>query len=216
MTSTGQMFTCGALGVVLGSVGALLLPRLLMREHAHQRIVQVFVAVTTTGALILLSWRLGEWPTLLTPAAMTVFGIPLATVDLLEQRLPNVLLAAAYPMIAAAVVASAMNDGRTTEIPRALIAMVALIALYGLIAVMSVSAGGVGAGDVKLAGLIGLTLGWQGWTALLTGTLLGWLLAAVGHLILRVAGLADKETPVPLGAFLIAGTFAVLVASPIT
>jgi leader peptidase (prepilin peptidase)/N-methyltransferase len=61
-----------------------------------------------------------------------------------------------------------------------------------------------------------MALGWHGWTALLAGTLLGWLLAAIGYLILRVAGLAGKDTPIPLGAFLIAGTFAVLVAPPIS
>lgn len=36
-----------------------------------------------------------------------------------------------------------------------------------------------GGGDVKLAVPLGFTLSWYGWATLLTGVLLGWLLAAV-------------------------------------
>jgi leader peptidase (prepilin peptidase)/N-methyltransferase len=64
--------------------------------------------------------------------------------------------------------------------------------------------------------LLGLALGWHGWTALLTGTLLGWLLAAISHLVRRAAGQTRGDVAVPLGAFLIAGTFVALLTSPIS
>ena len=68
-------------------------------------------------------------------------------------------------------------------------------------------------GDVKLAGLLGLALGWWGWTALFTGTFLGWLLAAVVRVALRTTGRVERDDPMPLGPFLAMGAVATVVLS---
>lgn len=52
---------------------------------------------------------------------------------------------------------------------------------------------GSGFGDVKLAGLIGLYLGWLGWGSLLVGAFLGFLLGAVVGIALMVRGRAGRE-----------------------
>ena len=61
---------------------------------------------------------------------------------------------------------------------------------------------GMGFGDVKLAGLIGLVLGYLSWPALLLGCFAGFLLGGVAGLALIRRG---RDTVIPYGPFLIAG-----------
>ncbi len=73
-------------------------------------------------------------------------------------------------------------------------------------------AGQFGIGDVELGGLLGLYLGWIGWSALVTGTLLAWVLAAAAIPLRRVIG--GKATgDLPAGPFLVAGALVVVLAS---
>jgi leader peptidase (prepilin peptidase)/N-methyltransferase len=64
-----------------------------------------------------------------------------------------------------------------------------LAAFYLILAL--VSGGGLGAGDVKLGGLLGLTLGRLSWSALVTATFLGWLAASVAQLVVAGHELGD-------------------------
>jgi leader peptidase (prepilin peptidase)/N-methyltransferase len=67
---------------------------------------------------------------------------------------------------------------------------------------------GLGGGDVKLSGLLGLYLGWLGPGALATGLFLGYLFAAVTGLALIAAGRASRKSHLAFGPFLLAGTLA--------
>jgi leader peptidase (prepilin peptidase)/N-methyltransferase len=69
---------------------------------------------------------------------------------------------------------------------------------------------GIGWGDVKLSGVIGLYLGWFGASTLLAGLIGGYLLAAVTGIGLIVARRATRKSQIPFGPFMIAGTLAVL------
>jgi leader peptidase (prepilin peptidase)/N-methyltransferase len=96
---------------------------------------------------------------------------------------------------------------------------------------------GLGWGDVKLAGLLGLYLGWLGgawlggswlggswlggaWLdqgALAAGLFLGYLLAAAAGLALIAARRASRKSRLPFGPYLLAGTLtAILLSSLIT
>jgi leader peptidase (prepilin peptidase) / N-methyltransferase len=63
---------------------------------------------------------------------------------------------------------------------------------------------------VKLAGPVGAYLGWLVATALVTGLVGAWLLAAVTGLGLMLAHRAGRKTQIPFGPFLVAATLAVV------
>ena len=74
----------------------------------------------------------------------------------------------------------------------------------------------MGFGDVKLAGVLGLYLGWLGWGVLVVGGFLGFLLGAVVGGGLMLASKAGRKTQIPFGPFMISGALiAVFVGSNI-
>ncbi len=88
--------------------------------------------------------------------------------------------------------------------PWPLVRAVAGMALYlaGFLVIVVASGGALGVGDVKLAGVLGLALGWLGWP-LLVGDLLGLTLAALFGLAVIVGG--GMSSRIPLGPFLLVG-----------
>jgi leader peptidase (prepilin peptidase)/N-methyltransferase len=69
---------------------------------------------------------------------------------------------------------------------------------------------------VKFAGVLGLALGWLGWTELVVGTALGFVFGGVVSIGLLARGRAGRRTRIPYGPHLIAGALtAVLWAVPI-
>lgn len=88
-------------------------------------------------------------------------GIWLLSIDARTHRLPNRIV---LPALAAALVLVGI-DGLATQRTGGLIgALAGMLILGGFYAVLrGVSRGGIGGGDVKLAALIGVVLGWHGW-----------------------------------------------------
>jgi leader peptidase (prepilin peptidase)/N-methyltransferase len=68
-------------------------------------------------------------------------------------------------------------------------------------------------GDVKAAAGLGTMLAWRGWTALITGSLAGFLLAAVYGIALLVSGRATRKHQIPFGPFMIVGAFLNILAT---
>jgi leader peptidase (prepilin peptidase) / N-methyltransferase len=77
------------------------------------------------------------------------------------------------------------------------------VAVYLLIGVAR--PGQLGGGDIKVAGLAGLALGWFGWRTLLAGAALGFILAAVASLALLAARRVTLHSAISFGPFLLGG-----------
>ncbi len=60
-------------------------------------------------------------------------------------------------------------------------------------------------GDVKLAALLGLYLGWLGWTAVLLGALAGFVVQAVAALVLLAARRITLRGDLPFGPAMLIG-----------
>lgn len=72
-----------------------------------------------------------------------------------------------------------------------------------LLALALVSRGGMGGGDIKLAAVIGVCLGWPNG---ITAVLLGCLLAGLAGLLLIVLRVKSRKDLIPFGPFLATGT----------
>jgi leader peptidase (prepilin peptidase)/N-methyltransferase len=82
----------------------------------------------------------------------------------------------------------------------------AVIATATMLVVYLASRGGMGDGDVRLAPLLGLFLGWLNPGLALIGLFFGFLLGAVVSLALLVARRVGRKTALPFGPFLAVGT----------
>ncbi|WP_426998613.1 prepilin peptidase [Pseudarthrobacter sp. N5] len=73
---------------------------------------------------------------------------------------------------------------------------------------------GMGFGDVKLAGVLGMYLGYLGWTHVFAGTFAAFLLGGLWSLGLLAARQGTLKSSIPFGPFMLAGTAAALVLLP--
>jgi hypothetical protein len=105
------------------------------------------------------------------------------------------------------VAAPAVRHG-TSHLIHAFIGLACASAFYLILAL--VYPAGIGWGDVKLSGLLGLYLGWIGPAALVLGLAAGFVLAALAGAGLIVAGKATRKSQIAFGPFMLAGTLAVI------
>ncbi|MGN6609592.1 MAG: prepilin peptidase [Jatrophihabitans sp.] len=153
----------------------------------------------------------GARPELVGFLVLTVVGVALATIDLMVHRLPDRFVLAAFAGLAASFVVGAVVRADATRLLTALLGAVVLGACYFVLGV--VGAGRFGLGDVKLAVVLGLALGWFGWRAVLVGSLLAFLLNGVVTLALLAARRVTLKTELPFGPFMLAAAAAVVVAA---
>jgi leader peptidase (prepilin peptidase)/N-methyltransferase len=164
------------------------------------RLTAALLTALTFGAL---AWRFGHQFDLLPYSVLAALGVALGMTDVIEQRLPSVLVYPGVALIGALLATSAILHSRGLDLLRALVGMAVIAAFYLVLAL--VSEGGLGAGDVKLGGLLGLALGWLSWPALITGTFLGWLTAVMAWLLLRLTQGKQRNSMLPMGPFLVFG-----------
>ena len=130
----------------------------------------------------------------------------LAVIDARTKRLPNRIV---FPLYAFGAVGLTLASAVGHEWWRLVGAVVAAALLYGLFWLFWFF-GPMGFGDVKLAGVLGLFLGWVGLPAVVSGLLLGMLAAAFTGIGMMVVRKADRKTEIAYGPFLIAGSWAAL------
>ncbi|WP_167344578.1 prepilin peptidase [Amycolatopsis thermoflava] len=145
-------------------------------------------------------WRFGWGIDLVAYSSFAVVSVVLALFDVVEQRLPGVLIVVGILAVGASFALGAVLAAGYADLLRAAVGMVVLAACY---LALALALGGLGAGEVKLAGLLGLVLGWQSWGAVLAATVLGWLLAGIARLVLRATGQVARDAPMPLGPYLV-------------
>jgi leader peptidase (prepilin peptidase)/N-methyltransferase len=202
--------TAAVLGLLLGPWLAAATVRLATRDDAARPSGR-----RVAGTAVLAALALAAGPALAggrpAAAALTWFGgaaVVLAGVDLRAHRLPDRVTYPAGVVCAAALVVDAAVTGDWPALVRAVLAAAAAFAVAAGAA--AVNPGGLGFGDVKLLGLLGLVLGWAGWGVLLTGVLAGLVLGVLGSLLLVATRRAGWRTAVPFGPPLLAGAYVAL------
>ena len=153
-----------------------------------------------------LAWEL---PAFLYLAAI---GIALAMIDLDTRRLPNAIVLPSYAVALFLLGIAAFADHRLADLGRAFAGGAIAFGIYFLLALIYPA--GMGFGDVKLAGVLGIYLGWVGWPSLAVGIFSAFLIGAVVGLALMAVGRGGRKTAVPFGPFMVVGTFIGLWAGP--
>ena len=211
---TAQALIAAALGGVLGwTFLAGWSRRNILHAHVSPRALKVGSAVTTAIAWGIVVLRMGAVPALPAVLAFTAAGTVLAVVDLAEKRLPNRVIALSFVVVALLLVVASGFTGEWIPLVWALAGSAGMFAVYFVLALISPSS--MGMGDVKLALVIGLLLGWFGLNVWLVGLLAAFLL---GGLVAIVALLLRRVTlrgSIPFGPSMLAGALiALLVAGP--
>jgi leader peptidase (prepilin peptidase) / N-methyltransferase len=166
--------------------------------------VPLVLELATAAVLTLLLGRFGGQPDVVAFAFFGAIGVALAAIDIAVQRLPDRLTLPAYPILIALLGAAALLSGDAAALGRALLGCLALSGCFLVLAL--VRPGHLGGGDIKLAGLTGLVLGWLGWPALITGAALAFVLSAIVSLALLAARRVTLRSAMSFGPFLVAGT----------
>ena len=161
------------------------------------------VELATGAVFFVMAARFGWDAALPAYLYLAAIGVALWMIDLDVKRLPNAIVLPSYPVAAALLTVAAAATGNWGDLLRAGIAMAALYGFYFLLAFIYPA--GMGFGDVKLAGVLGLYLGYLGWAEVVAGGFLGFLFGGVVGVVLMAAQKAGRKSQIPFGPFMLAG-----------
>lgn len=176
--------------------------KLLYRDLASSRRLSPRLALAGAAVGGLVGWRLGAVPVLGVWVYVGAVAVVLGYIDARTRLLPTRIIAPSYGVVVALLGAAAALDGATGPLLRAALGWLAMGGFYFLLWLVYPS--GMGYGDVRLAGLLGLALGYLGWAETLAGMYAGFLVGAIGGVALAVAGLVDRKR-YPFGPFMLLG-----------
>jgi leader peptidase (prepilin peptidase)/N-methyltransferase len=165
-------------------------------------------AGTGVAFAVVAVWALRSAPT---PWVLPAFcylaavSIALAVIDIDTFRLPIPIVRPAYAVAAVllGVVSWARHDQGSAV--RALIGALVMLGLYGLLFLIRPDA--MGLGDVRLAGVLGLYLGWLGWGPLAVGVFMGNLVGGLFGLLTVLVRRNTLKSAIPYGPHLLVGAW---------
>lgn len=157
----------------------------------------------------------GSWGALAAVLMATAYlwlaasSIALTAIDFETHRLPNAIVLPGYAVAALGLGAPALLAG---DIERLGIAAAGSGILFGAYALMWLAwPGGMGMGDVKLAGVLGAFLGFSSWAALAVGAFGAFVLGGLISILLLVTKRVSRKGGIPFGPWMIAGAWVGLV-----
>ncbi|HET6738916.1 MAG TPA: A24 family peptidase [Kribbella sp.] len=145
---------------------------------------------------------------------LAVAGAVLGYIDARTRFLPSVIIWPTYALVAVGLVVAALATGEWGSLRRAAIAGAIGFGVFYVL--WFAFPRGVGFGDVRLSGLLGLALGWLGWGQFVSGLYGGFFLGAVVGIALIVGRVMTRKQMVPFGPFMLVGALGgVLLGAPL-
>lgn len=139
-------------------------------------------------------------------------GVALALIDWRTRLLPTRIIAPTYLVLIPLVAIAALASGEPRLLlVRAAIGWAVMGGIYVLLWV--VYPAGMGYGDVRLSGILGIVLGYLGWGQLALGGWSGFLLGGIGGVLLAALKVIDKRHN-PFGPWMLIGALVGIVAGP--
>jgi len=160
-----------------------------------------------------LAFRLGgyaHWSLLPAYLYLGAVGAALTLIDVDVHRLPDLIVLPSYPIVFVLLLVPTVVTGQWGVFLRAMLAGVLLFVVYLVLALVSPGGGGLGFGDVKLAGVLGLSLGWLGWGPVLVSVLAAFVLGGVIALVLLLTRRASRSSHIAFGPSMMLGALVAL------
>lgn len=161
------------------------------------------VEAATAVVFVLVVLRFGVSAVVPAYLYLGAIAVALALIDIDVKRLPNAIVLPAYVVLPVLLAFGSWGEGDWDALVRAAIGCATLYAFYFV--AMIAYPGGMGFGDVKLAGVLGLALGWAGWGALIVGAFGAFLLGGVFSIGLLATRRAGRKSGIPFGPWMIVG-----------
>lgn len=203
--STLTLFVAGLglLGLILSPIAELLIARLVPRVGGlPSPRVRVTTAVITGALCAAFAWRFGFDAGLPAFILLAVLGVQLARIDVSLHLLPNPLVLSLLVGGLFCLAAAIFGGSQWPDVLRAAAGGAILFSIYLILALISPA--GMGMGDVKFAAPIGLYLGYLGWSQLLYGGLLGFILNGLVTVLILRKTRAERASEVPHGPSMLA------------
>ncbi|KUM37126.1 prepilin peptidase [Arthrobacter sp. EPSL27] len=172
---------------------------------------------------------LAFWLVLLACAYLAVAAVRLTVIDIRHHLLPDRIVFPSYAVAAvlllgATAVHAAAGAPASAAVPdgdaglfgvpglRVVAGGAALWLFYFLL--RAVYPPGMGFGDVKLAGVLGMYLGFLGWPHVFAGTFAAFLFGGLWSLALLATRRGSLQSSIPFGPFMLAGATAAMALLP--
>jgi leader peptidase (prepilin peptidase) / N-methyltransferase len=176
------------------------------------------VESATALLFVAITWRFGISAQLPAYLYLAAIGIAVVMIDFDVRILPDAIILPSYVVGTLLLTPTGAAGAGWWTVERALAGMVGLLALFFCLALAYPTF--IQFGDARLAGLVGLYLGWMSWTALMLGTAAALVIALFGA---KTAALATGRREagsaaviVPVGVCLVVGAVVMLfVAAPV-
>ena len=140
---------------------------------------------------------------------LAAVSIALTAIDLETHRLPNSIVLPGYAVVTVGLGVPALLAGDPERLGIAAAGAGILFAAYLIMAIAK--PGGMGMGDVKLAGVLGAFLGFAGWAALAVGAFAAFILGGLVSIVLLATKRVTRRGGIPFGPWMIAGAWVGLV-----
>ena len=144
---------------------------------------------------------------------LAAISLALAVIDIETHKLPNLIVLPGYAVGAALLGTAALLQGDVGGLIRMAAGAVILLAFYFTLAMISPR--GMGMGDVKLAGVLGLFLGSLGWGQLAVGAGAAFVLGGLFGIILLITKRAGRKSGIPFGPWMLLGAWVGIFAGPV-
>ena len=151
-----------------------------------------------------------QWSLLPAYLYLGAIGVVLIFIDLDVHRLPDLIVLPSYPIAFVLLLVPTMVTGQWGALLRGVLAGLALFVGYLVLALVSPGGGGLGLGDVKLAGVLGLLLGWLGWVPAIVSVLAAFVIGGVIALILLLVRRASRSSHIAFGPSMMLGAWVAL------
>ncbi|MDF2049764.1 prepilin peptidase [Arthrobacter sp. Cr_A7] len=200
-------FGAGLLGLALSPVAEMLIAKHLPRLGSLPTLpVRITTAALTGLVCAAFSLRFGISPALPAFIFLAALGVQLARIDAALHLLPNPLVLMLLTGGFALFLMPGLLNKQSDDLIRAVLGAFILFAGYLILGL--ISPGGIGMGDVKLAAPVGLYLGYLGWSHLLYGGLLGFILNGLVTVVLLSRKGRNKASEVAHGPSMLGATAA--------